>query len=410
MRRVAVLIAVGSICVAGGAASAQGVWQPAVLEPGLSAAGFDDFQPSITQDLKTIYFASARPGGLGGMDVWTATRANVSSPWSAPTNVAELNTPSGEFYLSVRGDNLEIILSSNRSGGMGNDDLYRSTRALTTDPWGAPVNLMMLNTPSFEDDPSLTDDGLVLYYTVGPVFPYFAMGGAGIARATRASTSVSFSTAGTVVIDTTGADHSPASADGISPGVEFPDRALIYSSDVAGGVGSSDFYIVERPGPGMLFGAPTNLSDFNTTGWDFNGDESADGRNFYWSQYSMPATFTDADIYRSDRNEPVVFKSAGNLQSPSVTVYARRDPGDPLFWWISVASIPPTPIPGVQGFLGVPPDIFVGTGIGDANGTVTVTVPVPAGIGPGVLVPVQAAGVDPTQIPPFVLSRPGEID
>ena len=36
-----------------------------------------------------LYMASNRPGGKGGLDIWVATRARTSDPWGAPVNLPE---------------------------------------------------------------------------------------------------------------------------------------------------------------------------------------------------------------------------------------------------------------------------------------------------------------------------------
>jgi hypothetical protein len=43
-------------------------------------SGFGDRGPALSFDGKTLYFASARPGGLGKSDPWVATRTKVREP------------------------------------------------------------------------------------------------------------------------------------------------------------------------------------------------------------------------------------------------------------------------------------------------------------------------------------------
>jgi len=418
MRRI--VLGLSLLSLLSGSLAAQGIWSPSVQEPGLVSTPTDDYQPTITQDLKTIYFSSARAGGLGSNDIWMCTRTDVLSPWSAPTNLgAPVNTVSGEFYLSVRGDNLELIFSSNRAGGAGDDDLWVSTRASTAAPWGAPTNILALNTSSFEDDPALSDDGLVLYFTVGPGY---GAAGAGIARASRASTAAAFGPATLLTeLDTASFEHSPATAKSLNSGPWFKDQALIFSStDVGtliGNLGSSDFYLVVRSAPGVAFAninimpaSATNLADINTNLWDFNPDETADGYNFYWSKYENSSTAggTDANVYRSDRNLPVAFQASGTLTAPStITIYSRYKPtaavpGILHFLWITATTIPPIPLPGVAGTLETPlgSATFLIPGVpGDADGKASLSVPNPFSFPPGTTIPMQGAIFDLTVLP-----------
>jgi len=66
---------------------------------------------------------------------------------------------------NVRKDGLEIVFNSNRAGGFGGQDVYTSTRASTSDPWTAPVNLgAAVNTAGGETRSSLSWDGRRLHF------------------------------------------------------------------------------------------------------------------------------------------------------------------------------------------------------------------------------------------------------
>ncbi len=80
-----------------------------------------------------------------------------------PIPVSELNSESGDAHAFVRGtDGLEIIFWSNRAG---NQDLWSSTRPDTSSLWSAPVNLgPLVNSSSREGRPSISWDGTTLYF------------------------------------------------------------------------------------------------------------------------------------------------------------------------------------------------------------------------------------------------------
>ncbi|MDX2062532.1 MAG: OmpA family protein [Bacteroidia bacterium] len=106
-----------------------------------------DIQPFITPDGNTMYFASDRDGGQGGLDLWYATRAG--NVWSTPVNCGpEVNTEFNEIqpYISATG---ELIFASNGHTGMGGFDLYRSRGALNT--WSTPENLGSPLNSSFDE-------------------------------------------------------------------------------------------------------------------------------------------------------------------------------------------------------------------------------------------------------------------
>ncbi len=85
----------------------------------------DDKCPFIFR--KLMVFASNRPGGLGGYDLYYSKFSNGN--WGTPVNFGpEINTASDE-YRPVMGDHEEftnafMMFSSNRPGGKGGFDLY----------------------------------------------------------------------------------------------------------------------------------------------------------------------------------------------------------------------------------------------------------------------------------------------
>ena len=125
--------------------------------------------PFISRDGKSFYMASNRPGGLGGIDIWVSTRASTSDPWGAPVNVgAPVNSAANDFCPTISRDGHEFFFVSNRPGWCGsaqNDDIYAATRASTSDPWSTPVNLgPSVNSDASETRPSLSWDGTTLYF------------------------------------------------------------------------------------------------------------------------------------------------------------------------------------------------------------------------------------------------------
>lgn len=90
----------------------------------LNSAG-DDKCPNIYK--RIMLFASNRPGGFGGFDLYYSVFKNGN--WSTPVNMGPaINTASDEYRPVVAGHenftNLFMVFSSNRPGGEGNFDLY----------------------------------------------------------------------------------------------------------------------------------------------------------------------------------------------------------------------------------------------------------------------------------------------
>src|SRR5918999_5717216 len=70
-------------------------WEPAVNVQSLPGThhelntAFNDGCPTLAPDGRTLFMASNRPGGLGGQDIWMATRESPEEPWGEPLNVGE---------------------------------------------------------------------------------------------------------------------------------------------------------------------------------------------------------------------------------------------------------------------------------------------------------------------------------
>lgn len=121
-------------------------------------------QPSVTSDGKTIYFASNRPGGLGGYDLYRINKLEDGS-WSEPINVgAPINTPGNEKSPFIHTDSQTLYFSSEGHKGMGGFDIFYS-RHDEKGNWIEPINIgYPIN--SYDDDLGFfaSTDGYHGYY------------------------------------------------------------------------------------------------------------------------------------------------------------------------------------------------------------------------------------------------------
>jgi hypothetical protein len=81
-------------------------------------AGFQVGELHFSADGSQFYFASDRPGGKGGLDIWVSTR--VEGAWQEPVNVAAVNTPAAEGWPALSPVETQLWLTR----GYG---LWRST-------------------------------------------------------------------------------------------------------------------------------------------------------------------------------------------------------------------------------------------------------------------------------------------
>ncbi len=126
----------------------------------------DDYYPTLARD-GTLYFSSNRPGGLGANDIYRSRR-DGQGRWTAPENLgAPVNTPGREYDPLIAPDGSWLAFASERPGGYGGADLYVSFRQ-PGGTWGEPINLgPPVNTAGSEYTPMLSPDGRYLFFTRG---------------------------------------------------------------------------------------------------------------------------------------------------------------------------------------------------------------------------------------------------
>jgi WD40 repeat protein len=107
---------------------------PAVIIPELSDPSAIDGNPTVRADGREIIFWSNRTGGMGANDLWVSDRPSVHDPWSTPRNLGvSVNTAFAELTPTLSRDGRTLIFSSTRPGGLGFQDLWMSTRTVTGD-------------------------------------------------------------------------------------------------------------------------------------------------------------------------------------------------------------------------------------------------------------------------------------
>ena len=97
-------------------------------------------QPAISPDGRTLYFISNRPGGSGGYDIWKSTITD-DAKWGPAINLGpEINTPYDENTPFLHADGKTLYFSSDGWPGFGNKDIYYS-RMDDNDKFQKPINL-----------------------------------------------------------------------------------------------------------------------------------------------------------------------------------------------------------------------------------------------------------------------------
>jgi outer membrane protein OmpA-like peptidoglycan-associated protein len=117
------------------------VWsQPARLPISDSLAW--DGSPAFSADGKTLYFASNRAGGVGGIDLYR-TSIDASGRFSRPVNMGrDINTPGDEMFPYVA-PNAKLYFASDGHPGLGKLDVFVATRSggvTQVENMGQPIN------------------------------------------------------------------------------------------------------------------------------------------------------------------------------------------------------------------------------------------------------------------------------
>src|SRR5690554_2858748 len=103
----------------------DGFWQiPENLGPEVNSAG-DELNPWIAADQETLYFNSDGHPGFGGQDIFFSKKTN--GKWSKVQNLGKVtNSPYDDISFVLSPDGQRGYFASNRPGGLGGFDIYEA--------------------------------------------------------------------------------------------------------------------------------------------------------------------------------------------------------------------------------------------------------------------------------------------
>lgn len=131
---------------------ADGSWAVPQPLPGDVNSNYRETSVSLSQDGTKLYFASDRIGGLGGSDIYEATKNGVGE-WTKVKNLGpNINSELDEDSPFIDYDNVTLYFSTQGKKGMGGFDIFKSKLInAKKGEWSAAENLgYPMNTP--EDD------------------------------------------------------------------------------------------------------------------------------------------------------------------------------------------------------------------------------------------------------------------
>lgn len=140
------------------------IWEPARNIGPVINSRFWESQPSLSADGNTLYFTSDRTGGVGKADIWKSVRGHDGA-WTEPVNLGKpVNTPDDENAPFIHANGKTLFYASNGHPGLGGFDLFLSQELDTL--WSEPQNLgYPINTASDQVGLFISADGKKAYYT-----------------------------------------------------------------------------------------------------------------------------------------------------------------------------------------------------------------------------------------------------
>jgi hypothetical protein len=118
--------------------------------------------PKVSPDGLELLLASNRAGGMGSLDIMMTSRLSRTDAWASPTHVIGLSSPSSESSASMSADRLRAVMTR---GGSSSSNIWSSRRASPEDPWEAPTLEPGPSSPVRDGSAFVTADGLSLFFS-----------------------------------------------------------------------------------------------------------------------------------------------------------------------------------------------------------------------------------------------------
>lgn len=257
--------------------------------------------PIESPDGLSLYMASNRPGGKGGLDIWIATRSSTSSSWGAPQNLGEpVNSAADDFCPTPVGKNgLFFVSREALPGACGQGDIYFTHRTGVAG-WAEPERLLCApagpNSALDEQGPSWVSASKTLR---GKKMLFFSRSSAtpavpGEIYVSDRQNGARFGPATAVT------ELNDATANDIQPNIRADGLEVVFSSNRAGGMGTQDIWIATRGSLDAPWSTPTNLGAVvNTIAAESRPSFSRNGAQLLFGR--APGPEGSSDIYMTTR-------------------------------------------------------------------------------------------------------------
>ena len=129
---------------------------------------FEEGTPSFSSDYKELYFTRCEAGKREKRGCMIMYSKRTGDKWSEPKNLGLLPDSLVAAHPSLSKDGLTLYFVSDLTGGFGKKDIWKVTRLRQGDAWSKPVNLGPdINTAGNELFPYIREDGTLYFSSDG---------------------------------------------------------------------------------------------------------------------------------------------------------------------------------------------------------------------------------------------------
>jgi hypothetical protein len=257
--------------------------------------------PIQSPDGLSLYLASNRPGGRGGLDIWMATRTSTSAGWGAPQNMGEpVNSAADDFCPTPVGKSgLFFVSREALPGACGQGDIYFTHRS-AGGAWAEPERLLCAPAgpngeldeqgPSWVALSSKLRGKRALYFSRSSATPSIP----GEIYVSERQNGARFGPATPVTA------LNDATANDIQPNVRADGLEVVFSSNRSGTLGAQDIWVASRGSLADAWSAPANIgSVVNTSAAESRPSLSRDGSQLLFGR--APGPEGSSDIFMTTR-------------------------------------------------------------------------------------------------------------
>ena len=142
-------------------------WSTPVPVEGINTE-FEEGTPSFSSDYKELYFTRCEAGKREKKGCIIMYTKRNGDKWSDPKNLGLLPDSLVAAHPSISKDGLTLYFVSDLAGGFGKKDIWKVTRIRPGDAWSKPVNMGPdINTAGDELFPYIREDGTLYFSSDG---------------------------------------------------------------------------------------------------------------------------------------------------------------------------------------------------------------------------------------------------